>query len=70
MPAVPAAAPGGPDQSVHVEGGITVNINAERLEADAARLLSDEIIQRIQERLATLRSEQDFRAGTRAPAPA
>ncbi|MFC0597816.1 hypothetical protein ACFFHI_05430 [Streptomyces palmae] len=70
VPAVPAAAPGGPDQSVHVEGGITVNINAERLEADAARLLSDEIIQRIQERLATLRSEQDFRAGTRAPAPA
>ncbi|MFF0445273.1 hypothetical protein ACFYT4_02445 [Streptomyces sp. NPDC004609] len=68
--AAPAAAAAAPDQSVHVEGGITVNINAERLEADAARLLSDEIIQRIQERLGALRSEQDFRTGTRAPAPA
>ncbi|MGW4229489.1 hypothetical protein ACWEF9_09440 [Streptomyces sp. NPDC004980] len=68
MNAAPAA--GGSDQSVHVEGGITVNINAERLEADAAKLLSDELIQRIQERLGSLRSEQDFRSGTRAPASA
>ncbi|MBD2896958.1 hypothetical protein amrb99_59110 [Actinomadura sp. RB99] len=64
----PAAAPA--DQSVRVEGGITVNINAERLEADAATLLSDEIVRAIQERLGALRSEQDFRTGSRAPAPA
>ncbi|MEU6232941.1 hypothetical protein [Kitasatospora sp. NPDC047058] len=70
LAAAPAAPTGAADQSVHVEGGITVNINAERLEADAARLLSDELIQRIQERLGSLRSEQDFRTGTRAPAPA
>jgi hypothetical protein len=65
-----AAAVGGVDQSVRVEGGITVNINAERLEADAARLLSDEIVRRLKERLDALRNEQDFRTGVRAPAPA
>jgi hypothetical protein len=65
-----AAAAGGVDQSVRVEGGITVNINAERLEADTARLLSDEIVRRLKERLDALRSEQEFRAGVRSPAPA
>jgi hypothetical protein len=64
------AAAAGVDQSVRVEGGITVNINAERLEADAARLLSDEIVRRLKERLDALRNEQDFRTGVRAPAPA
>jgi hypothetical protein len=64
------AAATGVDQSVRVEGGITVNINAERLEADAARLLSDEIVRRLKERLDALRNEQDFRTGVRAPAPA
>jgi hypothetical protein len=69
--ALPAAVPmpsggsGAVDQSVRVEGGITVNINAERLEADAAEFLSDEIIRRIQERLSELRSEQQFRTGMR-----
>lgn len=66
----PAAAGGPVDQSVHVEGGITINIDAERLEADSAQLLSDEIIRRIQERLSALRAEQEFRTGTRVPAAA
>jgi hypothetical protein len=70
-PAGGAAVPVGPaDQSVRVEGGITVNINAERLEANAAQLLSDEIIRRIQERLGALRAEQDFRTGARTSATA
>jgi len=67
---LPAAAPAPVDQSVNVQGGITINISAERLEADSARLLSDEIVQRLQERLGALRSEQEFRNGVRAPAPA
>jgi len=65
-----AAAAGGGDRSVRVEGGITVNINAERLEADAARLLSDEIVRRLKERLDALRSEEEFRGGVRSPAAA
>jgi hypothetical protein len=74
-PAIPqgvaAAAPAGPvDTSVTVNGGITVNINAERLEADAAQLLSDELISAIQARLGALRAEQDFRTGVRPTAPA
>jgi len=63
-----AAAAGGVDQSVRVEGGITVNINAERLEPDTASLLADEFVRRLKERLDALRSEQDFRTGVRAPA--
>src|SRR3712207_7276445 len=51
------ALPAAGDRGVHVEGGITVNINAERLEADAARLLSDEIVRAIRDRLAA-RSEE------------
>jgi hypothetical protein len=69
LPEGAAAAAGEVDRSVRIEGGITVNINAERLEADAARLLSDEIVQRLKERLDALRNEQDFRAGVRSPAP-
>jgi hypothetical protein len=64
---VPAAA-GAPDQSVRVEGGINVSINAERLEADAAEILSDEIIRAISERLDQLRAEASFRTGVRAEA--
>jgi hypothetical protein len=76
----PSAAPpgglGGPssigrvDQSVNVQGGIAVHIAADRLEADSAQLLSDQLIQKLQERLGALRSEQDFRGGVRAAAPA
>lgn len=64
-----AGGAGGPvDASVTVNGGITVNINAEKLEASAAQMLSDEIINGIQARLSSLRSEQDFRTGNRAAA--
>jgi hypothetical protein len=67
--AMPAAAvPQEVDQSVNVEGGITVNVNAERLEADAAELLSDRIIAQLQARLGALRAEQDFRLGARPEA--
>ncbi len=65
----PGGAPqagGGPaDQSVHVEGGITVTINAERLEADSAQLLTDRFIEQIQARLGELRATADFRVGAR-----
>lgn len=57
------------DQSVNVQGGITVNINADRLEANSAQILSDEIVRALQERLGALRSEQDFRTGVRSSAP-
>jgi hypothetical protein len=77
LPALPGApgagAPaggggGGPvDASVHV-GAITVSINAERLEADASQLLSDEIINAIKERIGSLQSEASLRVGERAPA--
>ncbi len=66
------AGPPGPqaiDQSVNVQGGITVNINADRLEANSAQILSDEIVRALQERLGSLRSEQDFRVGVRSSAP-
>ena len=56
------------DQSVNVQGGITVNISADRLEASSAQMLSDEIIRRVQERLGALRAEQDFRMGIRTSA--
>lgn len=64
---MPSAAGGA---GVHVEGGITVNISAERLEANAAQMLSDEIVRRLKERLDALRVEQDFRTGNRGMAPA
>jgi hypothetical protein len=63
------AAPGGPasvDQSVSVNGGINVTINADKLEADASKLLSDQLIAAIQSRLGDLRAQQDFRTGVRA----
>jgi hypothetical protein len=63
-----AAAAGAVDQSVRVEGGITVNISAERLEPDIAPLLADEFVRRLKERLDALRSEQEFRTGVRSPA--
>jgi hypothetical protein len=60
-----AAAARGADQSIRVEGGINVTINAERLEADSARLLTDEFIAKVQARLGELRATQDFRVGAR-----
>lgn len=68
MQAVGPSGPGGQvDQSTHV-GAINITINAERLEADAGKLLSDEIIAQIQARLGSLRSEQEFRLGARPSA--
>jgi hypothetical protein len=60
-----AAAARGADQSIRVEGGINVTINAERLEADSAKLLTDEFIAKVQARLGELRVTQDFRVGAR-----
>jgi hypothetical protein len=63
-----AAAPvGGPttvDQTVNA-GGINVSITADRLEADSAQLLTDDIVAQLQARLGALRSTQDFQAGAR-----
>lgn len=67
-PAIPAGALGagaGPDQSVHVEGGIHVTINAEGLDGGSARMLTDDMVRQIQERLDSLRSERDRRVGVR-----
>lgn len=66
----PTGGPGGGpvDQSVHV-GAINISINADKLEADAGKLLSDQIIAQIQARLGALRSEQDFRVGARPSTP-
>jgi hypothetical protein len=72
-PTVPLAGAGAvaaADQSVHVEGGIHITITAERLEADSAKLLTDEMVRRLQERLDALRMERERRLGTRAAAPA
>ncbi len=66
-----AGAAGGADQSVHIEGGIHVNVQADSVDRDAVGPLSDEIVSRIQERLANLRTTQRFRTGVRAtPQPA
>jgi hypothetical protein len=67
---VPPAAGPQVDASVNVAGGISVAINADKLEADAAQLLSDQIIAQLQARLGALRSEQDFRLGARPAAAA
>lgn len=70
-PAVPegalapqAAAAGGGPVTVHL-GGVTVNIDAERLEANASQILSDDIVRALSERLGSLLAEQNFRMGTR-----
>ena len=52
------------DQTVNA-GGINVSITADRLEANSAQLLTDDIVAQLQERLASLQSTQDFRAGGR-----
>ncbi|GIG64990.1 hypothetical protein [Phytomonospora endophytica] len=55
------------DQTVNA-GGINISISAERLEADSASLLTDDIIAQLQARLGALRSTQDFQAGARPAA--
>ncbi|MDH6464725.1 large-conductance mechanosensitive channel, partial [Micromonospora sp. A200] len=52
------------DQTVNA-GGINVSISADRLEADSAQLLTDDIVAQLQARLGALRSTQDFQAGAR-----
>jgi len=61
---VGAAAPTGQqvDQSIHL-GGISITINTERLEADAAEMLTDEIAQQLQEKMAALDRRQAFGRG-------
>lgn len=56
------------DQSVNVQGGITVNISADRLEANSAQMLSEEFLRQVQEGLGKLRANQDFRTGIRTSA--
>jgi hypothetical protein len=75
LPGVSAAAAGsaGPvDQSVKIEGGITVNIDADRLAATPEQLVallsSDEVMRQIAEGLNRLTSQQNFRLGTRSSA--
>ena len=67
LAAAPAAGPLSVDQTVNA-GGITVNVNADKLEADAGKLLSDTIVAQLQQKLGALRSDQDFRAGARPAA--
>ena len=52
------------DQTVNA-GGISISITADRLEADSAQLLTDDIVAQLQARLGALRSTQDFQAGAR-----
>jgi len=63
---VPAsAASSSVDQSINV-GGVTVNVHAEHVDAGAADMLSDAIVAKLQEKLAALHTEQQFRTGYRA----
>lgn len=59
-------APASVDQSVNVNGGINLTINADKLEADASKILTDKFISMVQAKLRELRSDQDFRTGVRA----
>lgn len=60
---------GGTDQSVKIDGGITINITAGNLEPGSGQALSEEIVRHLQERLGALRAEQAFRTGERPSAP-
>jgi hypothetical protein len=64
--AVPAAA-GPTDSSLHI-GVITINLNAEKLEADSSKLLTDELVRQLEAKLEVLARQRDFRTGTRAAA--
>jgi hypothetical protein len=63
----PAAAPGGGGGGgVTIQGGITVTINADKLEANAAQMLSDEIVRGLNERLQALQGDANRRMGAAA----
>jgi hypothetical protein len=57
------------DQSLHL-GDIHITVTAQSVDQGSVAQLGDEIVQRIQQRLAALRTESDFRNGTRTAAPA
>jgi hypothetical protein len=65
LPAPAAAAAAGPTNVTVNLGGVTVNVNADKLEANAAQMLSDEIVNALASRLGSLLAEQNFRTGTR-----
>src|SRR5262249_28477013 len=55
---LPVPSGGGVDQSVNINGGITVTINAQHLDGTSAGMLSDEIVRQLQEKLMGLHAEQ------------
>ncbi|MGH2933880.1 MAG: hypothetical protein ACRDL2_05115 [Gaiellaceae bacterium] len=63
-----AALPTTGGAGVTIQGGITVNINADKLEADASRILSDEIVQALSTRLQALQGDANRRLGAAAVA--
>jgi hypothetical protein len=56
---------GGGGGGVQVEGGIVININAERMELDAVEAITDEFVQQLKAKLDALQTTADFRTGTR-----
>ncbi len=62
---MPPAAGGG---GVTIQGGITVTINADKLEADASKILSDEIVQALNTKLQALQGDANRRLGAAAAA--
>jgi hypothetical protein len=66
-PGAGAAAPAAPGGGgVTIQGGITVNINADKLEADASKMLSDEIVQALNTKLQALQGDANRRLGVAA----
>jgi hypothetical protein len=71
-PALGLPGGGGPasvDNSINV-GGVSVTIHTERVDSHTADLLSDELVRKLQDKLAALRTEQHFRQGVRTPGAA
>ncbi|MCB0185668.1 MAG: hypothetical protein KDE31_15475, partial [Caldilineaceae bacterium] len=62
--AQPVVAAGGGGQTIDV-GGVTISINAQSVDRNSVDLLSDEIVAKLQERLAVLSGDQQFRSGAR-----
>jgi hypothetical protein len=66
-PGAAAAAPAAPGGGgVTIQGGITVTINADKLEADASKMLSDEIVQALNTKLQALQGDANRRLGVAA----
>jgi hypothetical protein len=60
-----AVATGGAGGQTIDVGGITITINAQSVDRESVDPLSDEIVTKLQERLAALGADQNFRTGTR-----